>query len=428
LRYYIKNFLDQEDSLSLWTDIGTDGAAYWPFLRHYILRKIITVNEGHIPIKKNKFPRAQIILKESLSLIRTAIALRKRKFFEIGFIISAVNARNQIDGKLCDRIHSAYFNYFPDALIMQIPYNGRLARYSNIKMNMLNFELFSLLGWLGTKTWQNLSSEDKNRIQYFVTNKVSKIADEYFDLSSLVIFLCNQYKRHLCTKKYFTQFLEKNSFKHKYFFVEDSSYLGQKASINFLLHKHGFKIIECQHGLVASDHDAYNYSADVLTNLNHPARYYLPDIFLTFGEYWNSIINIPSIKITMGMKYLNDFRETEMILENKPGSILIISSGPISKKTLQIAKTLAVSFKNHTIYYKLHPAEIHLKEFYQELSEFQNITVFDRENPYNLIAKSNIIVGIESTLIMEALAFKGKEFFLKRTTISLIMQDTLLKQ
>ncbi|GAF86230.1 unnamed protein product, partial [marine sediment metagenome] len=168
-----------------------------------------------------------------------------------------------------------------------------------------------------------------------------------------------------------------------------------------------------QHGFVSKEHYAYNYPQYCIDNNHHQCRDYLPDYLLMFGEYWAENIRIPSKKIVVGYPYLNEIlnRLIEYI-KPKTKSILIVSQGTVTKSMVNIAKKLSRTFTDYKIIFKLHPGEIPFKERYSLLKNLSNIEIIGNYNIFELIAKNKIIIGYNSTTLVEALKFPGKRIFI----------------
>jgi len=60
----------------------------------------------------------------------------------------------------------------------------------------------------------------------------------------------------------------------------------------------------------------------------------------------------------------------------------------------------------------LHLGEIPFKERYQSLKNILNIIIIGNYNIYELIAKSSVIIGYNSTTLFEALKFPEKRIFI----------------
>jgi hypothetical protein len=194
----------------------------------------------------------------------------------------------------------------------------------------------------------------------------------------------------------------------RFVLIENASYMGRGGLLTRTLHEAGLVVAEAQHGLISRQHYVYNYSPACLNDLQHPSRLYLPDILFTFGDYWSEQAQMPVEKISIGSPHLtrvvHNLRSVQVIADQ----ILVLSG---DARALELTQELARAFPQRRIVFKLHPIESHLTASYSAQLPFQNVTVADFANVYELIAASAIIIGHSSTALIEAVAFPGKRIF-----------------
>ncbi len=194
--------------------------------------------------------------------------------------------------------------------------------------------------------------------------------------------------------------------KPRIIFVHTSTYTGFKAMLLKTAKKFGITTAEFQHGVISKHHIAYNYGDEIFKNEKY--KKYLPDYILTFGDYWNANIKIPSKKITIGNPHFYESIKTYQTLKEIPHSILIISQGTITDEFVQIAKYLSQNYPNYKIIFKLHPGEVPFENRYKELYDYPNIEIAKSGDIYQYFAESEYIIGCYSTAIFEALGFNKK--------------------
>lgn len=163
----------------------------------------------------------------------------------------------------------------------------------------------------------------------------------------------------------------------------------------------GIPVIEFQHGVVGEYHIAYNYE------IRKDELETFPDYFFSWGKYWteNSKLPIPKKNvIDVGFQYLGRSTKNEIVREDK--TILVLSQK--RKDIAKMARDLAKNLPNHLILFKAHPSEYHVaKEEYHFLSDMTNLRIIndDSERLYNLFKKSNYVIGVSSTALIEAIVF-----------------------
>ncbi|MFC4386544.1 hypothetical protein ACFOZ1_01845 [Gracilibacillus marinus] len=174
--------------------------------------------------------------------------------------------------------------------------------------------------------------------------------------------------------------------------------------------KLGIKVIEFQHGVMGPFHVGYHfpYNNDVP---------YFPDEILMFGKFWEDITRLPknTQKNYIGYSYLKEHIDSysKMKVNKEQNQVTIISQGTIGKKLSDMMFLVAKELPKYRFVYKLHPGEFgRWKKEYNMLVEMEklpNVTVIENETPlYDLFAQSTFVIGVNSTAIFEAIAFKVK--------------------
>ncbi|GAI76912.1 unnamed protein product, partial [marine sediment metagenome] len=206
---------------------------------------------------------------------------------------------------------------------------------------------------------------------------------------------------------YYRSYL-KNVFKKlnpKIIFVRQASYGGFKSILIKTAKENGIITGEFQHGIIYEGHMAYNYGDAVFKSEQYKKA--LPDYILTFGDYWNDKIKVPSKIITIGNPHFYKSIKKYKDIKEQKDSILIISQGSITDKFVKIAKYLSEELQNYRILFKLHPGEVPFEGRYKELYKYANIEIAKSGDIYEYIAQFENIVAYNSTTIYEARANSG---------------------
>lgn len=173
--------------------------------------------------------------------------------------------------------------------------------------------------------------------------------------------------------------------------------------------KQNIPVIELQHGVINYYHFGYSYPFIKKTQF--------PDYLFLFGDYWKRTIPYPLRKDSIypiGYKFF-DIRKKAVSTKSKKNNVLVIS-GPyigdsIVDKTVEIAK----QNKEIEFVFKLHPNEkLPWKKYYSSL-DLPNISVIDTQeiDLYELLRDANCLIGVNSTVLYEGLAFGIPVFILE---------------
>lgn len=197
--------------------------------------------------------------------------------------------------------------------------------------------------------------------------------------------------------------------------VEEASY-SHNAILNYILHKHGVRVAEPQHGFISNGHLNYNYSK--LIRANKEYKLYLPDDFLGYGKWWNSQINLKTKKYNIGnpnYKYPKSLEFKEIIKRKK---ILFISDGLDTEKYINLANNLFILIKkdNYDIYIRPHPIECS-SSWVNDKKILQNIKVDTEKNIYKSLKDTRCIISEMSTTLYEAIN-RVPQIFLWKTSKS----------
>ena len=178
---------------------------------------------------------------------------------------------------------------------------------------------------------------------------------------------------------------------------------------------HNIETVEFQHGIIDKGHIAYNYPASITTQ----SHIYIPDLLLTFSEFWGQDINYPVKRIVaVGNTGFANLDVQDKVFNPQGKVVGFISADVFGLKLADLAKEYATIHKNDLILFKLHPNEFaRKKEYTGYFSEYPNIQVITNEQPTEKIVLScDAIVLIQSTIAYQALQAGIQLFIYKRMT------------
>ena len=405
--------LEKEEKYNLW-DFKIDSLNLWPLIRSSIFSKYEIKKRGYS--KPHYISNKYNVLSPKLwkHHLKTIYLLNiRRDCFDILFFSTAA-ARYFNKGKKIyeNRLYERYFESFYKSLNFESSYRGFFPNVLPKSENTFIFETLNIL--------IKLSKEiNRHRISNVVRHEImlfSKAVNIAFPNLISIDYMNSVITKNIISFPIIKQFYFNNvipRIKNKIVFIHCASYLGSMAVLTKIFHSAGFKVVEVQHGFTSKEDYPYNYPPSCTKNSNHGCREYLPDYLLMFGDYWAERVCTPSKKIVVGYPYLNELSE-KLIQKNTPElkTILIVSQGTVSGRMVKIAKKLSQAFSDYKIIFKLHPGEIPFIERYSSLKNLSNIEIIGNYNIFELIAKNKIIIGYNSTTLVEALKFPEKRIFI----------------
>ena len=234
---------------------------------------------------------------------------------------------------------------------------------------------------------KNLSKIKKNFNIFFKTKKKINFLNIYKS-----IYL-QQVATYLVIKFFINLFKSK-----KIFYLEN-------ASISKLIQYCGKKSIETfdvQHSLISNLNILYKFYVSKSYN------YLITKNIFIWGKYWKKFYSNNSRCINIG--YLEKEKTNQLTKISKKKQIIIISSIYSRKHLIELLIFLTNNLTNYKIIYKLRPEE--------NINMFREIAGFDCKNivflgklPENeltkKIAQSEYIIGINSTLLIEAIGISN---------------------
>lgn len=409
----MNELLEKEEKYNLW-GFEVNSLHLWPLIRTNIFSKYKISDKGYtephyIPNKYNMLsPKLWKYHLKTFYLLNV-----RRDCFDILFFNTAMlRYFNKENNFYENRLYRKYFESFSKPLNFENNFQGFFPNVLPKYENTFIFETLNILLKLNAEiNKKNMNTIKKNEIAPFLKAVNSAfpgiVPNDYIE--KVITKILNRFP--IIKQFYFNKILPRIG--NKIAFVHCASYLGGKAILTKILHLAGFKVIEVQHGFVSKEHYAYNYPLSFIEDNQHQCREYLPDYLLMFGEYWSEKIRTPSKKIVVGYPYLNELSE-KLIKNISPGgkTILVVSQGTVTEHMVNIVKKLSRAFSDYRIIFKLHPGEIPFKERYNSLKSYPNIKIIGNYNIYELIAKTAIIIGYNSTTLFEALKFPEKRIFI----------------
>lgn len=165
-------------------------------------------------------------------------------------------------------------------------------------------------------------------------------------------------------------------------------------------HEAGIAVVEAQHGLIGHAHPAYSYPR----SLRPGSLQTLPDLFLTFSEYWSRACHYPAGHCeAVG----NDRFYVRPLPLPPPGAgaVMAISADIYHAVLSRWLRPAAAALPARRFIYKLHPNQhTGFAAIRDEFRDLPNVEVVDSSvaAPSLLPAVSHVVV-VQSTVLQEAL-------------------------
>lgn len=402
----LKSLLDIEEEAQLW-DAEVNGLHLWAAIRTTVLSTRLYRTFGHSRPHASR-RRIQPLINPGkwsgyVRFLRWLTRQRNTKYNTM--IFKDVMTRS---GDI-DRIYQAYYDELPSSLVLETNFTGLNPLLNEVGQAELHTEDIIQAWTLFRRSFNRLSPSSRDTINSF--------ADEIaylFEINDLKADLQSRMIRFITLYHPLTAFIEQHiqpRITSSTVFLHMASYSNRYGLLTRILHDLGYTVIEPQHGTVHSEHFAYQFPSSCFEK-DHVCQQYLPDIMLTFGEFWHQAATVPYTCIPIGYAYLNDVasRLRSEVTED-PTQVLIISQGIVTTQMVEIAKQLATAHPSKTFIFKLHPQEINFTDRYADLYSISNVQVIGQGNVYALIAACTTIIGYSSTVLYETLAFGQKRVF-----------------
>lgn len=179
---------------------------------------------------------------------------------------------------------------------------------------------------------------------------------------------------------------------------------GANVSLIALAKRRGVVVAEPQHGWIGAAHPAYNFG-DIMWDEDFAGL--LPDVLLTFGEYWARDLRFPGEVIPIGKPQLEDAAADVTPFAKRPLEILVASSvshpAATERFVLRLSRLLPVGW---LVRFRPHPSERDLiAERYPGLAADSGVVIDTEKDLYRSLRRARVVIGVDSTVLFEALKF-----------------------
>lgn len=387
---------------------GTD-YLLWPRARTVVTRLVMEskiYGEGTLIKKASKQPWGKILgclmegVVHNLRFLNTQAGI---VFFNSGV------TNIKIDGKYFNRVSDYFAACFPDSTLLIEDHFEWSHPRPRANPNLIYYVPFVVTAaLLAQLPFRSLDKTPVLEFIRFIDSRLRKLigfqlTDHQKDLLlKVLVRYCNGLKPEL--HMYERLYRQLNP---KLIFFEDGCY-GNRGHIIRLAKEMGIKTAETQHGMISSGHDAYNYAPTIFQSDNY--KKYLPDYFLSYGQWWIEQVRLPVEGVVIGNPHYDTLRQKLHPVSSPKNKILLLSDGLRFQIYFELAQSLKRGIKGgYEIMIRPHPIErtFALANFAQNDS---GILIDTSENLYERLAESYAIIGEISTALFEAVGLVDKIF------------------
>jgi hypothetical protein len=254
------------------------------------------------------------------------------------------------------------------------------------------------LDWLLVLKLLKFKSVDKNDIAHAKKLMFLLCHSLNVDVEKYQKIFISAIRNFLIEEDYFITLLKNNSIETVYLVDHYSKNVPLISACKTL----NIKVVEFQHGIISKYHLGYSVSK---VDYEWPCY---PDLFLSWGEQWLNEVELPS---SVDISYIVPAYLKERINVEKKEQLLIVSQSVNGKKIAKFVLQHINMNAFDTILFKLHPSEVDLLPFYENVFKDCKIKVCI-ENIYPLLSESKYVLGVFSTVMLEAIDFDCQVFYI----------------
>ena len=381
----------------------------WPLIRMRVLSYLIRKRDN-LTIAQASHTKLSF---KNFRYIYNTLKYAPHRFNKRYNVLFYISARGRLNNRNFNIDADYYSSLISKTLLIEDSYRG----YYYIPDNTENY---------ATREYGELKAFLLHQVKRLFKKKKNPTIERFIEFLKTKVIIEDNFVKKIRKKLYYYYFgydfyrsYLNNLFKKlnpKVIFIRSASYGGFTSILLKVAKENGLLTGEFQHGLIMEGHMPYNYGQSVFKSELY--KKHLPDYILTYGDYWNDKIIMPSKIITIGNPHFYESIKKFRDIKEQKDSILIISLGHYTDKFVNIAKYLSEKLPNFKILFKLHPGEVPFEYRYKELYKYANIEIAKSGDIYEYFAKFENFVASNSTTVYEALGFNKK---------LLILQDNLTK-
>lgn len=376
------------------------GVYYWQLIRFGLLKEI-TISDAQVTSRNANRSIVKEILGAYRDSSRTRKAYRKAKKVDVIRIRPIVTLSN--DGKLDDHQYD-HMEMDGSIRVMDLYALGDYTKVPSCVEYTLSQAESRLIVWkmkrkiLGEK---KLDTQQKKDLEKFL-KKINDIYETRFEIDIIENDIQYIVASHRFYKEQYKKIFEETYPKVIMIYPHYDEHMFSAIAA---AKEMGIKSIEIQHGRINA-HEAYWYEDQ------REEGKILPDYFFAYGKWWIEQIKLPTFckPVEVGNVYLESQMERHPSVDTDALMISVFSNPQNGKELSEFIGRLddLTSIRGVQILYKLHPNERRSwREKYPCLVGLKNTKVIDDgTSVYDMISRSRVVLGINSTTFFEATAYK----------------------
>ncbi|MEN8879607.1 MAG: hypothetical protein ABF311_05490 [Polaribacter sp.] len=397
----LEEFLSFEDKYNLF-DLEIDSVPIWELIRTSVFSELSSKLVNKTVINRNEKEKSKVKLFSNILyniIFKNPFLTFKKK--DILFLNHPRRKFNK----------GFYEDIYIESLLPELN-NNFLVLEGFVNYNITHFKPVNTCNLFYLDIIQFSSNILSKKIRYKLSlnnlEVINKIESNIFDLWGVKIkSLRNEIPVLIKRWKYSTKLvaLLLKKIKPK-LLVNVVSYSFLNQVFNFVSKQKGIPVVELQHGTVGRYHINYNYKKGKEITLKT-----FPNYFLSWGLNWTKNSRLPLNSkeiIATGYPYINSFRNQKNVKKN-PKQLVFISQ--VREDIAFFVERVAQILPDFKIVFKAHPAEYSIaKEKYSSILRSENIQLIvdDEKKIYQIFSESYAVFGVNSTALVEALAFCPK--------------------
>lgn len=418
LKKLISFFFEIENKYSL-LNRKVKGVYVWQYIRmplyYQLATKVKIIEKPHQLEKTNifniVFDRVKFIFHSILS-VKSLIRLRSK--YKV--VILEHDRYTPVDGHNVD-IYT--YNYRKKIAIENKVLSFRFPlginyRKSDVINDYIDLSWLLLAGAIAPKFMRSIACDANVNVFNEIQAEIKKQFGVDFDLVSYISKYTNRYIFREKIIRYILKTVGAERFDIVTPYSGRGDFVGAARNL-------GLPVKEIQHGIISKYHLGYHFPYGSLSS-----DHILPDLISLWGAEWNlGAIFHSRINTVFGdVDYPHIEKISKIYSTNSrivSGNITIVSQGAISEKIASFILNNMRKLESYNIYYKLHPSEIGgCNQYIKSLSKYKNVTIIYQGDVIDLFSKSQFVIGVFSTALIEAklcgckviiLPFSGSEYF-----------------
>ena len=387
-----------------------DGLWYYPLIKMTIYFELAGQNLKNNKNKRNKSIYSNVF-KQFLKAMYWKINSERLHFSKYLFVDSALTRRQGEDGVDENMYFDPIINKlgYKNSLFVEYPNNefNHTAKISHYNIYFPDFDIFKIF----------LKARFRKK-KLIVNKKPVQDLYDYFEVHFDPDFINDRLNKFFLFKNLFEKML--NKVRPEIILLVDGYDYKQMALI-YAAKKLGIPTVEMQHGLISRTHMGYMYKNIVSHQL-------FADYLFTFGDFFTRLIQSHSMVwqnnhiVSTGFPYIEMIKQkpvrlpTRLVrLANRFKIIYVTSQWTVrdelKKFIIELAKKLDPDFM---IFYKIHPGEKEIENFYKPFLRYKNIELISDKsiNSLELMKVAFVHSTVYSTSYFESVFFELPNIFI----------------